>query len=207
MQCGGAISSHASAGCCHADVGWLHTGFVLDCIFDLRGVAACQYGTNDSHTPPCYTLGPTILCHSTMKTILTCHSHCSRCRFPLAHAFLDLCLAAAPPQVSCCSSLAGRRTQWNMVFYTTCRKRRSDVLTEPAEAITISLPTYDGAHEHFHGAHAAISVSPTLLARGDVVQAQGTSELLFWGRIGNVDLVPEDQKGHLQADQLQTSDS
>lgn len=76
-----------------------------------------------------------------------------------------------------------------------CHPRTSlDILAQPPDALAVSLPHDDTAHEHLDGPDALEGY--LALARG-LVQAELVAQLVFRDGVGVVDLVAEDHKGHL----------
>lgn len=73
-------------------------------------------------------------------------------------------------------------------------RRRLDVVGQPPDAVAVALPHNDRAHEHLNGADAL--QWDLALARG-LVHAQLVAQLVLGDGVGVVDLVAEDDKGHL----------
>lgn len=69
-----------------------------------------------------------------------------------------------------------------------------DVLREPADSFAVSLSHDDGAHEDLDGPDA---LQGNLALAGSLVHAELVAQLVLGNGVGVVDLVAEDNKGHL----------
>lgn len=70
-----------------------------------------------------------------------------------------------------------------------------DVLREPFEAVAVAHLADDAAHEDLQWADIGVHEVDFALSSSEVAQAQVIAELVLRGRIGDVDLVPQDEEG------------
>jgi len=73
--------------------------------------------------------------------------------------------------------------------------RSVQVLRDPSEPLSVSLPLEDAAHEELQGAPVQLAPRHLPLAGGLPVQPEHLSELVLSGSAGSVNLVSKDENG------------
>lgn len=72
-----------------------------------------------------------------------------------------------------------------------------DVLREPAEALAVALSLQHAAHKHLQGSRVQLFEGNVALSRRLTVQSKHLAQLLLTNGFRFVDLVAEDQDGHI----------